>query len=85
MNKQVTDTKTEQVNLRMSPRAKALLRLAAMKEHRSASNMVEHLVLDYCEQNQISAPEGADPAQIDEKGTSLVKAKPGLRKPKGNA
>lgn len=55
------DTKTQQVNLRMSPRAKTLLRLAAEKEHRSASNMVEHLVLDYCEQHDIRAPEVAEP------------------------
>ncbi len=50
----MTDTKTEQLNLRMSPKAKALLRAAAAKEHRSASNMVEHLVLDYCEKHAIS-------------------------------
>lgn len=50
----MNDTKTEQLNLRMSPRAKALLRAAAAKEHRSASNMVEHLVLDYCEKHSIT-------------------------------
>ena len=49
----MTDTKTEQLSLRMSPRAKALLRIAAAREHRSASNMVEHLVLDYCATNGI--------------------------------
>jgi uncharacterized protein (DUF1778 family) len=56
----MTDTKTQQVNLRMSPRAKALLRLAAKKEHRSASNMVEHLVLDYCEKHAIESPPDAE-------------------------
>lgn len=49
----MNDTKTEQLNLRMSPKAKALLRAAAVREHRSASNMVEHLVLDFCEKNAI--------------------------------
>lgn len=53
----MTDTKTEQLSLRMSPRAKALLRVAAAREHRSASNMVEHLVLDYCATNGISDDE----------------------------
>lgn len=57
----MTDTKTLQVNLRMSARGKALLKLAADREHRSASNMVEHLVLDYCELNGIDAPEAVEP------------------------
>ncbi len=43
------DRKTEQVNLRMSLKAKALLREAAAIEHRSVSNMVEHLLFTYCE------------------------------------
>jgi hypothetical protein len=50
----MTNPKTEQLNLRMSPKAKALLRAAAIREHRSASNMVEHLVLDYCDKNAIA-------------------------------
>jgi len=50
----MTDNKTEQLSLRMSPRAKALLRAAAAREHRTASNMVEHLVLDYCEKHAIT-------------------------------
>lgn len=57
----MTDSKTQQVNLRMSPQAKALLRLAANREHRSASNMVEHLVRAYCEQHKIDAPAEANP------------------------
>jgi len=47
------DTKTEQMGLRITPSAKALLKVAASREHRSASNMVEHLILDYCERNNI--------------------------------
>lgn len=50
----MNDQKTAQVNLRMSPKAKELLRAAAEKEHRSASNMVEHLVLAYCELHDIA-------------------------------
>jgi uncharacterized protein (DUF1778 family) len=49
----MADVKTEQLGLRITPSAKALLREAADREHRSASNMVEHLILDYCEKNNI--------------------------------
>jgi len=49
----MADVKTEQLGLRITPTAKALLREAAAKEHRSASNMVEHLIFDYCEKNNI--------------------------------
>jgi len=47
--------KTEQVSVRMSPMAKSLLREAARREHRTASNMVEHLVLKYCSEHNIEA------------------------------
>lgn len=50
----MTNNKTEQLSLRMSSNAKSLLRIAANKEHRSASNMVEHLVLDYCVKHGIT-------------------------------
>lgn len=49
----MADVKTEQLGLRITPTAKALLREAAAKEHRSVSNMVEHLILEYCEKNNI--------------------------------
>jgi len=48
--------KTEAVNLRMAPDVKELLRLAADREHRTLSNMLEVLVLQYCEQQGISLP-----------------------------
>jgi hypothetical protein len=60
----MTDTKTEQLSLRMSPTAKALLRLAAAREHRSASNMVEHLVLEYCVTNGILGDEQPNQEQL---------------------
>ena len=49
----MADIKTEQLGLRITPTAKALLREAAAREHRSASNMVEYLILEYCEKNNI--------------------------------
>ena len=49
----MADVKTEQLGLRITPTAKALLREAAAKEHRSASDMVEHLIFEYCEKNNI--------------------------------
>lgn len=45
--------KTEAINLRMSPEMKALLRVAADREHRTLSNMLEHLLIDYCERHGI--------------------------------
>ena len=40
--------------LRVSEEVRDLLRLAADKEHRSMANMVEVLILRYCETNGIS-------------------------------
>jgi uncharacterized protein (DUF1778 family) len=50
----VNERKTETVNLRMAPGTKELLRLAAAKEHRTLSNMVDALILDHCERNGIA-------------------------------
>jgi len=49
--------KTEAINLRMSPQMKAMLRLAAEREHRTLSNMIEHLLIDYCARNAIDVPQ----------------------------
>ncbi len=49
----VSERKTEAINLRFSPRMKELLRPVAAHEHRTLSNMVEHLIIDYCERNDI--------------------------------
>ena len=59
----MTDTKKEQLSLRMSHRTKTLLRLAAAREHRNASNMLEHLVLEYCEKHGITLDAAAPPTQ----------------------
>jgi hypothetical protein len=44
----MSERKTEVVNLRMAPRVKELLRLAAAHERRTLSNMLEVLIEDYC-------------------------------------
>lgn len=44
----MSERKTEVVNLRMSPRVKKLLRVAAAHERRTLSNMLEVLIEDYC-------------------------------------
>ena len=49
----MTERKTEAINLRMAPATKELLRLAAAKEHRTVSNMIDFLILDHCERNGI--------------------------------
>ena len=61
-----TEQKSETLNLRVSPALKAALQAAARREHRSVANMVEHLVLRYCEQHGLAAVrvlDGADAAE----------------------
>ena len=45
--------KTETMSLRVSPQFKAALKRAAERERRSQTNLLEHLVYAYCEQNGI--------------------------------
>lgn len=49
-------TKTEVINLRMAPRVKEMLRLAAEHERRTLSNMIEVLVVDFCNSHRIVSP-----------------------------
>ena len=65
----MADVKTEQLGLRITPTAKALLREAAAREHRSASNMVEHLILEYCEKNSIVVGVNTSPADSGKTST----------------
>lgn len=51
-------TKNEVLTLRTTAEVKALLKLAAERERRSAASMVEVLVLDYCGRNGIEIDEG---------------------------
>ncbi|PKO80622.1 MAG: hypothetical protein CVU19_11390 [Betaproteobacteria bacterium HGW-Betaproteobacteria-13] len=67
----MTRHKTEAINLRMSPEMKAMLRFAADREHRTLSNMIEHLLIDYCARNAIACP-----APIDELPTPRAAVKP---------
>ena len=46
-------TKNEVLTIRTTAEVKALLKLAAERERRSAASMVEVLILDYCERNGI--------------------------------
>lgn len=48
-----TDTKSETLNLRVSPTFKAVLKKAADREQRSMVNMLEVLLGDYCERKSI--------------------------------
>jgi hypothetical protein len=50
-------TKTTTLTFRIDPRFKEALRVAAVHEHRSISNMVEVLIRDYCGRNSIDIPE----------------------------
>jgi len=49
----MNERKTEAINLRMAPGMKELLRRAAQHEHRTLSNMLEVLILDYCRANKL--------------------------------
>ena len=46
-------TKTATLTFRIDPALKEALREAAYREHRSIANMVEVLILEYCERNDI--------------------------------
>lgn len=53
----MSERKTEVVNLRMSPRVKSLLRVAAAHERRTLSNMLEVLIEDYCKAHKLEVNE----------------------------
>ena len=58
-----SDAKTETLNLRVSPHLKSALQVAAKRECRSMSNMVEFLVLTYCREHGLIADEQLAPQQ----------------------
>jgi hypothetical protein len=64
------EQKTEALNFRVSPALKAALQAAARKEHRSMANMVEHLVLRYCEQHGLAAARVLNEENISVKSSS---------------
>lgn len=53
-------SKTATLTLRIDPAIKEALRTAALREHRSIANMVEVLIMDYCERNEITIPQQGD-------------------------
>lgn len=53
----MTSKKTATLTIRIEPKAKERLKIAADREHRSIANMVEILIRDYCEQNGICVTE----------------------------
>jgi len=54
----MNERKTESINLRMAPGMKDLLRRAAEHEHRTLSNMLEVLILDYCRIHNLMEAKG---------------------------
>ena len=56
MRVSMTTARTEQLGLRITSTAKALIRFATDREHKLMSNMVEHLIFKHCEELGI-APE----------------------------
>lgn len=49
----MASTKTATLTFRIEPELKEALRTVAKQEHRSISNMVEVLILDYCNKNNV--------------------------------
>ena len=60
-------TKNEVLTIRTTAEVKALLKLAAERERRSAASMVEVLVLDYAKTHGLTLP---DPDQPASQGTT---------------
>ena len=52
----MTAEKTISMSFRVSPKFKALLEVAAARENRSLTNMLETLVFAHCEQHGLSGP-----------------------------
>ena len=63
-------TKNEVLTIRTTAEVKALLKLAAERERRSATSMVEVLVLDYAKTNGLAL---ADPAHALERTPAKAK------------
>ena len=52
----MTAEKTVSISFRVSPRFKALLEVAAARENRSLTNMLETLLYAHCEQHGLKEP-----------------------------
>jgi hypothetical protein len=56
----MTNNKTSTLNVRIKPALKHALRDAAVSDHRSVSNLLEKMIIDYCKDNGIAIPEQED-------------------------
>ncbi len=54
------DFKTDTLNLRVTPSFKKMLKAAADEENRSMVNMLEVILIDYCQRHGMSKPEAVD-------------------------
>jgi hypothetical protein len=52
--------KTATLNVRISPALKEALRIAAIQDHRSISNLLEKMIINHCNDNGITIPEQGD-------------------------
>lgn len=68
----IDERKTQVVNLRMRPAVKELLRVAAERDHRTLSNLLEVLILEHCRRNDIQP---AEPAPQKAKRGTRARAK----------
>jgi hypothetical protein len=60
----MSKAKTEVVSVRVSPKIKAVLTLAAEKEMRSQANMIEVMVIKYCRSIGIDVDAVFDPKPV---------------------
>ena len=58
-------TKNEVLTIRTTAEVKALLKLAAERERRSAASMIEVLVLDYAKAHGLTVPEPGARAPVN--------------------
>lgn len=72
-----TDTKSETLNLRVSPTFKQVLKEAADHEQRSMVNMLEVLLGDYCDRKGI-VPLGQQATPTHKRTHADRKAHPGV-------
>ena len=56
----MSKNKTSSLNVRISPSLKEALRIAAIRDHRSISNLLEKMIINHCNYNGITIPEQAD-------------------------
>lgn len=72
-----TDTKSETLNLRVSPTFKLILKEAADHEQRSMVNMLEVLLGDYCDRKGIAPPNPKAPSSYHKRARAARRAQEG--------